>query len=223
MGRWAGRQLADNVEFKTAKLSLNNQQLPALTTTTPHTHPPSSGYRPPDGAPRPGRCTDSRPGESAQWCPGYHHRRRRSQPPQSVRPPGVSWCSLGVSRRPLGVSRCPLGVSWCPLGVSWCPLGVSRRPLGYHDVLWGITMSSGGLTMSSGSITMSMVLADCDIFMVGPILVFQLVLPLSFVGKLPRGCTCCLDGGVGRPDREMFRSRGWSRWIVNDAVNGSDT
>jgi len=69
---------------------------------------------------------------------------------------------------------------------------------------------------------MSMVLADCDIFMVGPILVFQLVLPLSFVGRLPRGFTCCLDGGVGRPDREKFRSRGWSRWIVKDAVNGSD-
>jgi len=69
---------------------------------------------------------------------------------------------------------------------------------------------------------MSMVLADCALFMGGPILVFQLVLPLSFVGRLPRGFTCRLDGGVGRPDREMFRSRGWSRWIVKDAVNGSD-
>jgi len=129
MGRWAGRQLADNVEFKTAKLSLNTQQLPALTTTTPHTHPPSSGYRPPDGAPRPGRCTDSRPGESAQWCPGYH-RRRRSQPPQSVRPTR----GLMVSSGGLMVSSGGITTS---SGVSRCPLGSHDVLWGYHDVLWG--------------------------------------------------------------------------------------
>jgi len=121
MRRWAGRQLADNVEFKTAKLSLNTQQLPALTNNTnTHSSPP---------------VVDT-----------AHRTARRGQGGAPTADLERAHNGALVTTAAAALSRLSPSV---PPGVSRCPLGVSRCPLGYRDVLWGYRDVHGSCRLCS--------------------------------------------------------------------------